>query len=160
MTKTSKWPFFQYEGLVTKDNTVVPRRVSNKRITHQVLSAIKTGKLVRSENCEKCKKVVIQRNGKSDIRAHHPNYNKPLYVMWLCEPCHRDWHRKYCPVPEGTIVRWACRNCHFKRGFVLEDGEAKQYYSYRKKKPVVCPNCGLKSLKLLKPKEEVPLKWR
>ena len=27
-------------------------------------------------------------------QAHHPNYEKPLDVKWLCAPCHRAEHAK------------------------------------------------------------------
>lgn len=26
---------------------------------------------------------------------HHPDYNRPLDIMWLCYPCHALWHKKY-----------------------------------------------------------------
>jgi hypothetical protein len=50
-----------------------------------VYKAIKSGKLVR-ELCKKC-------NSTKTI-AHHENYDEPLSVMWLCEPCHRQRHKE------------------------------------------------------------------
>lgn len=31
---------------------------------------------------------------KSRLQGHHPDYSKPLEVIWLCEPCHQERHRK------------------------------------------------------------------
>ena len=45
--------------------------------------AIVAGRLVR-QPCEVC------RAAKTD--AHHPDYMKPLNVVWLCRPCHRIRH--------------------------------------------------------------------
>lgn len=28
-----------------------------------------------------------------NVQAHHPDYSKPLEVIWLCTPCHADEHR-------------------------------------------------------------------
>lgn len=50
--------------------------------------AIKSGKLIRPEFCTSCK------TGQP-VEAHHPDYNKPLNVMWLCRKCHRQWHKKH-----------------------------------------------------------------
>ena len=56
--------------------------------------AIQKGVLVRPDICDTCggdgRKF---RDGRHPIQAHHPDYNKPLEVMWLCQPCHHEWHR-------------------------------------------------------------------
>jgi len=51
-----------------------------KRLYHKVWYAGKTGKLERKP-CEIC--------GNLKSQAHHPNYTKPLEVVWLCLKHHR-----------------------------------------------------------------------
>jgi hypothetical protein len=41
---------------------------------------LKTGK-AKKKPCEVC--------GKEKVEAHHPNYSKPLEVVWLCHKHHR-----------------------------------------------------------------------
>lgn len=53
---------------------------------HNAVSmAIKTGKLVRKP-CVRC--------GNEKSLAHHEDYDKPLNVMWLCQPCHKQRHKE------------------------------------------------------------------
>lgn len=33
--------------------------------------------------------------GSSDVEGHHPDYSKPLDVIWLCVKHHKEIHRKY-----------------------------------------------------------------
>lgn len=62
-----------------------------------VRAAIKSGVLVRPDTCEKCGQIPARRvDGYSQIQAHHPDYDKPLDVEWLCCKC----HRKETPLPE------------------------------------------------------------
>lgn len=56
------------------------KRENCYRITHK---AIRRGELKRLP-CEKCGE---------KAQAHHPDYNKPLDVMWLCAEHHREWHK-------------------------------------------------------------------
>ena len=46
---------------------------------------IKIGKIIRPKNCSICKREV-------KISAHHPDYSKPLKVIWLCSSCHKLLH--------------------------------------------------------------------
>ena len=52
-----------------------------------VFSAVESGRLVPADRCEKC-------GSASEIEAHHPDYDRPLEVKWLCVKCHRAEHRK------------------------------------------------------------------
>lgn len=53
-----------------------------KAIVHNALRAGKIKKL----NCEKCNELITE--------GHHPDYTKPLYVIWLCKKCHTKLHKK------------------------------------------------------------------
>ena len=45
--------------------------------------AIAGGFLVRPAKCQKCGK-------KKWVEAHHPDYDKPLDIEWLCIKCHKN----------------------------------------------------------------------
>ncbi len=49
--------------------------------------AIKSGKIIKPQYCTVCG------TGRR-INGHHPNYDKPLEVEWLCPLCHAKRHRK------------------------------------------------------------------
>ena len=50
-----------------------------------VARAIRNGLLVRMP-CIRC--------GEAKSVAHHEDYDKPLEVMWLCQPCHKQRHKE------------------------------------------------------------------
>ena len=56
-----------------------------------VANALRDCRLFRKP-CEKCA------NPKSE--AHHPDYSKPLDVMWLCRRCHRIEHGTLVDAPQ------------------------------------------------------------
>jgi predicted DNA-binding protein YlxM (UPF0122 family) len=55
--------------------------------------AIEKGLIVRKTHCEKCGDSGTFSDGRTKIQAHHSDYNKPLDVDWLCQPCHHEWHK-------------------------------------------------------------------
>ena len=57
----------------------------NRKNCHNIVDgALKDGSL-KKKPCENC--------GILNVVAHHPDYNKPLYIMWLCRKCHSIWHK-------------------------------------------------------------------
>jgi hypothetical protein len=50
-----------------------------------VAKAIRNGVLTRMP-CERC--------GAVKSEGHHEDYDKPLDVMWLCQPCHKQRHKE------------------------------------------------------------------
>ena len=54
--------------------------------------AICTGKIVR-KCCELCG---------AKAQAHHPDYNYPLEVQWLCVKHHFEWHKNNNPIYPET----------------------------------------------------------
>ncbi len=50
-------------------------------------NAIRDGKLERLTYCEHC-----FREGLAE--GHHPDYDKPLEVIWLCRGCHTELHNE------------------------------------------------------------------
>lgn len=58
---------------------------------YTVTNAIRDGKFRRECICEECL-------GFEKVEGHHDDYRYPLEVRWLCEECHKDWHRKHDPI--------------------------------------------------------------
>lgn len=64
------------------------------KANNAVNSAIKSGKLIKPLICECCNNTFTSRQ----IHGHHKDYSKPLDVMWLCHPCHVNWHSNNKPL--------------------------------------------------------------
>jgi hypothetical protein len=60
-------------------------RYPDRYRAHYLLeSAIKSGRVVKPDTCP-C--------GAPNPHGHHPDYSKPLMVVWLCRDCHNKLHR-------------------------------------------------------------------
>ncbi len=53
-----------------------------------VRDALKSGKIIKPANCERCQTQT------QDLEGHHDDYHKPLDIHWLCVSCHGLTHRK------------------------------------------------------------------
>lgn len=64
------------------------KRHPEKRRAHWAVdNALRSGRLVRPDECGRC-------FTSCKPEASHTDYSKPLDVEWLCSPCHRDKDRK------------------------------------------------------------------
>jgi len=80
--------------------------------------ALAKGLVEKPKTCSKCGFIGTHINGKR-ISGHHPDYDKPLDVIWLCDSCHRKipghsgWaaggFRKYRPTLEDRRKAWETR---------------------------------------------------
>jgi hypothetical protein len=62
------------------------RDVKKIRARSAIYNGLKSG-TVTKKPCAVCDK-------KTDIHAHHFNYDKPLLVIWLCRKHHAELHRE------------------------------------------------------------------
>lgn len=70
---------------------VLEREQSDKNFArNQVYYAVKTGRLTK-EPCA-C--------GETKVEGHHPDYKKPLEVIWMCRQCHSQLHKEMNRRPE------------------------------------------------------------
>ena len=72
----------------------LPDKTKKERAHDIVEKAVKRGVLVNPHKCEKCGSDNTFKDGRSGIQAHHCDYDKPMEVMWLCQPCHHQWHKE------------------------------------------------------------------
>lgn len=56
-----------------------------KRAAGQLSKAVSKGLVAKPPCCTYC-------GSGGRIEAHHPDYSRPLDVVWLCVPCHRRTH--------------------------------------------------------------------
>ena len=58
---------------------------------------IKSGWLVK-EPCAAC--------GSENSEVHHPDYDMPLDIVWLCRDHHLAWHRHEAEAPNAKLQDW------------------------------------------------------
>lgn len=80
-----------WKGGISKDNyhykkIQIERYPEKIKARQSVYYHKKTGNIIPG-SCEEC-------GINEDITAHHPDYTKPLEVVWLCVNCHKELHRK------------------------------------------------------------------
>ena len=73
-----------------KTNLIINRAWRNEdtrraKAHNKVSRAIKNG-LLKKQPCIRC--------GEQKSLAHHEDYDKPLEIMWLCQPCHKQRHKE------------------------------------------------------------------
>lgn len=85
-SKTERGKLAHYKG-----NKEYRIRFPIKYAAHVLIgNAVKYGFLKKDTNCSVCLST-------EKIEAHHDDYSKPMEIRWLCEKCHKKWHRENKP---------------------------------------------------------------
>ena len=74
------------EGRPYRPKPVV-RPLYKREANRLVHNAIRRGEIIRPKLCQSCHRP------KKRINAHHPDYRKPMEVIFLCSSCHGLQHR-------------------------------------------------------------------
>lgn len=84
----------QGRAIHKKATSMYRKKYPMKYASHTIVAtAIKNGQMQKASNCLVCHSI-------EKIEGHHDDYTKPLEVRWLCEKCHKEWHRKNKPIYE------------------------------------------------------------
>ncbi len=59
--------------------------IKKSTVNSQLNQAVRKGLIQRPDNCSSCGKAC-------SVHGHHPDYGKPLEVVWLCQKCHGACH--------------------------------------------------------------------
>lgn len=60
------------------------RDKAKKHARNALYGAVAAGRVTKPDACSRC--------GGHPVEAHHPDYNQPLEVEWLCKACHEGTH--------------------------------------------------------------------
>lgn len=72
--------------------SVLKKEPHKKAAREKAFRAVRSGKIKESFTCQKCGVW-----GDLKLHMHHPDYSRPLDVIWLCTLCHGGMHRKPDP---------------------------------------------------------------
>lgn len=69
-------------------NRAYSEKYKDRKMSHTIISNQRRDGKIIPKPCEVC-------GGHDRIQAHHPDYSKPLEIVWLCQPHHMELHRRY-----------------------------------------------------------------
>ena len=92
--KRSIWKKANRERLKKKNDEYREKNREKFYARYKIMYAVRCKKIIPPAECQRC-------HGKCKTQAHHPDYSKPMEVIWLCAPCHGTFHprRAHCSVP-------------------------------------------------------------
>ena len=106
VTRQAMWKILKRRGCIFRDkrkfgfeNRFYRGTTANDYAQNALEYAIRKGIVERETICETCGDAGKFKDGRTKIQAHHPDYNKPLSVMWLCQKCHHEWHKYNKAIP-------------------------------------------------------------
>lgn len=102
-TRQAMWEWLKNRGVKMRSQKRAGKRnhfyrggrTASDKAQNILEKAIKKGVVKRLQFCEQCGSRGQFKDGRTSIQAHHPDYNDPLRVLWLCQKCHHNWHKHF-----------------------------------------------------------------
>jgi hypothetical protein len=82
--RTKRWQQTHQARHYTNTKRYVEKYPERQAARAKVKDALRSGKLIKHP-CKVC--------GTERVHAHHPDWTKPLDVVWLCPPHHKQAHK-------------------------------------------------------------------
>ena len=83
--RTCKQCHAEYMKLWRKNNPLTEEQRLKDNARSYAYVYLKRGK-IKKQPCKRCKS--------QNSQMHHPNYKKPLLIIWLCGSCHQLLHKE------------------------------------------------------------------
>ena len=87
LDKMREWARNNPEKLAEVKSQWADRNPEKTNCKNLLNNAVRDGKVIKTYSCQFCGTSGVT------IHGHHPDYTKPLEVMWLCAACHSRQHR-------------------------------------------------------------------
>ena len=111
ISRQAMWQILKIRGCVFrpqlqygKDNHFFRNTKASDKCQNVLEQAIQDRIVQRECKCQTCGESKTFKDGRTAIQAHHPDYNKPLDVMWLCQKCHHEWHKHNKAIPRKEVM--------------------------------------------------------
>ena len=72
---------------ITKKQRIKNKSSGKESARIALNQSVKSGKIIKPRTCSRCP-------SSFHIHAHHPDYSKPIDVIWLCAACHSAEHKR------------------------------------------------------------------
>jgi hypothetical protein len=129
-----------------KERQRVQSECDKNAVRGAVALAIRTG-VLQVMPCEVCGRDGMCKGGWRQVLAHHPDYNFPLAVIWLCGKHHLEWHGNYIAVELREERSETTVSQHYRKGLQQMDRHGAMLITMAKQGVREKPKCLDESLK-------------
>lgn len=70
---------------------------SKYKVRNLFTYAVQIGEVMRPSTCAMCGVPCVP-------QGHHPDYSRPYFVAWLCQPCHSEVHHRTRPISADHLA--------------------------------------------------------
>jgi len=77
----------KYKQIISSSSDWGKKNRHKRNAHNKSRRAVINGNIKKSSSCEHC-------SSETKLEGHHPDYDRPTYVIWLCKKCHGLEHKR------------------------------------------------------------------